>query len=668
MAICEQVDDLLPYPPNARVNYTAAGLEATLTFLCLAAMYSSRSYILKIYWRFISFIVLAQICSTFTLVIHYKIIRLDSSILGAFVFSIGYLSLMSFVESLCVIFLVQRSSGRAALNRSRNFAVVIFLFDIITRGFSWLQPVVSNYKIWICLVNYSCHIAFYICIIVFMYVTNYAHHAWTKYFVYVLLVDDIVILLAVILVLWTNEGYCLITLRMWLGVLIPVVLCYALWCDSNYWRSFCRSFVLKPRKSIYRATRSSSFLGFRDDSLSEDRKYKRIDDFLSTQVKVLDPARLKIGAKIGRGSSASIYMGTLRSGSGGFFHRLGGGSGQDAATSTKVAVKEIIMDELTPQIVGDFLKEALICSQFNHPGITKLIGVVVAPPAIRMVLEYCNLGSLTQVLLDYSIDLSWLERVTILQHISEAMAHMHTCHVLHRDLKSDNIICHHTPTGEILPKICDFGLARELTRHRAYSKVTESEDVATSMNPQNFMTTLIGTVKFLPPEVLGNIDFSVFIPYANQEYTQYTKPLDVFAFGCIMHECVSRDVIWKDYRINEIVDAVLAGELPSLGPHAHNCPKTLHELKVRCLASNPEGRPTFAQITNILSYLREEIEQSDVEHYRKDKEPSKRLFSVFSSLRSKSSADSGNFFKLGRRAKEYSKLRMEKNDYGAIRK
>merc|ERR1719233_2512711 len=106
-----------------------------------------------------------------------------------------------------------------------------------------------------------------------------------------------------------------------------------------------------------------------------------------------------------------------------------------------------------------------------------------------------------------------------------------------------------------------------------------------------------------------------------------------------MHECICREPIWKDYKINEIVEAVLSGELPSMGPHAHNCPKTLHDLKVKCLASNPERRPTFAQITVCLNYLKEEIEQSNVQHYRKVVESTKRGFSIFNWCCSKSSVD-----------------------------
>jgi len=713
MALCEALSGFLANPPNPETEYAALGAEAGLAMLCLVCLYYGKHYLLNIYYCFISLIVGVQLLRAVILLMHYALGGLDRNIWASLFYSLGYLSNRSFVEDVCVFFLVQRSSGRRALSRSWKYAALIFIFDIVMRGFAFYSGTPENVSQILICVNYSAHVLLYLGLVIWMQIVKYKHHIWTKYFIYVLMLCDFVRIVGAAMVIAMDDGACLETLHRYLEALNPCVLTYALYCDSRYWRIFGQNFRTLPRKSIYRATRSSSFLGIQNDSLSEDRKYRRIDDFLSCHVTVLDPIHLKIESKIGRGSSAKIYKGRLskhlaRLGSRVKRKTLKGGKSQKGKLrGTPVAVKELIMDELTPQNVGDFLKEALICSQFNHPGITRFLGVCVAPPKIKLVFEYCELGSLTQVLLDHeNIELKWLQRLRLLQQVADAMSYLHHRNIIHRDLKSDNIICHRSQSGIISAKICDFGLARKLvgpdeeflsrskltagnplTNHCKPLSVDLSDDSRTphgqprgrglkfpdvtffdeAHNPNSngkkkglgpvgqtrsgpvvgrslelsgsgphstrtrgkygsraarirarsfkpaAMTTLIGSVRFLPPEVLKNIDFSVFIPLALHEYTNYTKPIDVFAFGCIIYETIARARIWdeKDEDIQKIVDSVLSGTIPvPESEYSEDCPEGIRKTYHDCLTRDPASRPQFDEIVYSLKNVEIEMKMT----------------------------------------------------------
>jgi serine/threonine protein kinase len=129
----------------------------------------------------------------------------------------------------------------------------------------------------------------------------------------------------------------------------------------------------------------------------------------------------------------------------------------------KVAIKMLYLMELTPESIRSFYKEAEVLVRLQHPHVVECKGIIVSPPAIGVVMEYCRLGSLYTFLYDGSnykvtieerasktvmlemrsnshgsVELS-LQYQMILDAIT-ALAFMHDKGYMHCDMKSLNYL------------------------------------------------------------------------------------------------------------------------------------------------------------------------------------------------------------------------------------
>lgn len=149
---------------------------------------------------------------------------------------------------------------------------------------------------------------------------------------------------------------------------------------------------------------------------------------------------------------------------------------------------------------------------------------------------------------------------------ARGMTYLHsgTPPVLHRDLKSANLLLDESYTA----KVCDFGLSRLKAQDRS-------------------MTGNCGTVQWMAPEVLAN--------------QRYAEPADVYSFGIIVWEMLTGECPYEGMSAIQCALAVLNGdhrpEIPSW------CPPALSALIRACWEQNPERRPSFAQIIMALDAM-----------------------------------------------------------------
>jgi serine/threonine protein kinase len=136
--------------------------------------------------------------------------------------------------------------------------------------------------------------------------------------------------------------------------------------------------------------------------------------------------------------------------------------------------------------------------------------------------------------------------------------------VLHRDLKSANILLDKSYTA----KVCDFGLSRLKAHERS-------------------MTGNCGTVQWMAPEVLAN--------------KSYNEKADVFSYGIICWELLTRECPYEGMTAIQCALAVLnrdrRPEIPKW------CPQPLHALIRSCIKKNATERPNFAQIIHALDSM-----------------------------------------------------------------
>lgn len=148
------------------------------------------------------------------------------------------------------------------------------------------------------------------------------------------------------------------------------------------------------------------------------------------------------------------------------------------------------------------VREVCLLRRLSHPNIVRLREVVVGSKleSVFLVFEYCQ-HDLAK-LLDSMPRPFALEEVKCLStQLLHAVAHLHACRVLHRDLKMSNLLL--TSAGGL--KLCDFGLAR------------------TYVPPTGAYTPRVVTLWYRAPELLLGA-------------AEYGAPVDMWAVGCIVGE------------------------------------------------------------------------------------------------------------------------------------
>lgn len=127
-------------------------------------------------------------------------------------------------------------------------------------------------------------------------------------------------------------------------------------------------------------------------------------------------------------------------------------------------------------------KEVRVHERLRHKFITQLYGACTLNPNLWLVMEYACNGSLDQWLRRSSKRPDYPLQVAFLSDIAKGMSFLHEEGILHRDLKSPNVLVFDNNRL----KLCDFGLAK-----RKEGSLTSSGDVK-------------GTIRWMAPEVLNN--------------------------------------------------------------------------------------------------------------------------------------------------------------------
>lgn len=145
-----------------------------------------------------------------------------------------------------------------------------------------------------------------------------------------------------------------------------------------------------------------------------------------------------IGEQISQGGFSVIHKGLLN--------------------GSPVAIKKIFDPRLTDDLLAEIYNEIVMQSILRHPNVALLMGVMPQIPNIVIVFEYMSEGSLYNMLhlKKSSFALTMEQRLKMARDIAMTFAYMHQLGIVHRDLKSHNILV----DQNLNIKVCDFGLAR----------------------------------------------------------------------------------------------------------------------------------------------------------------------------------------------------------------
>ena len=231
---------------------------------------------------------------------------------------------------------------------------------------------------------------------------------------------------------------------------------------------------------------------------------------------------------------------------------------QKTDSKEELALKELFSD-ITPKQVHHFVREIQTMVEANHPFFLKFLGFSPEIP-LSIVSEYIPNGSLFKFIRsDLKVKkLNGTNKTLIAMGIASAMSSLHKSGIIHRDLKSMNILL----DEDLMPKLCDFGIARFFS------------------GSNEVITMRLGTPHWMAPESLYG--------------KGYGFPVDVYSFSMVLYELLTYKIPWSGMDPVSVTRAVVIEKkrpkLPS------NSPKGLKNMIIKCWQTNPDLRPSFQEI------------------------------------------------------------------------
>ena len=211
---------------------------------------------------------------------------------------------------------------------------------------------------------------------------------------------------------------------------------------------------------------------------------------------------------IGKGSYGNVYL------------------GKNKINNQYYAVKVISKAQLQSKVVYQYFNnEIYILKHINHPNIVKYISLIEKKKEYWLVIEYCNGGSLVKALKYHITKYNKPVPENIVRHfiknILTAVIYLNNKNIIHRDIKSDNILLHYDNEEDLLSnnfikakiKLIDFGFARYL----------DENELAGS---------LVGTPMYMDPNVL-----KTFLESKSRVVQGfYDQKVDVWSLGILTYE------------------------------------------------------------------------------------------------------------------------------------
>jgi len=236
---------------------------------------------------------------------------------------------------------------------------------------------------------------------------------------------------------------------------------------------------------------------------------------------------------------------------------------RDTKLAREVAIKVLPAESLRDDTArARLLREARLAATLNHPNICTVHEVGEADGHVYLTMELIEGRPLNQRIAEQGTGLATDSVVRYGAQIAAALVHAHERQVIHRDLKSSNVVV--TSDGRV--KVLDFGLAQ---------RASDAPDEAGATLSMALTETgaIVGTPHYMAPEVLRG-------EKANQRS-------DLWALGVLLNEMASGTPPFKGATSFELASAIMH-DMPAALPE--RVPAGLRAVIARCLAKEPGER------------------------------------------------------------------------------
>jgi eukaryotic-like serine/threonine-protein kinase len=264
--------------------------------------------------------------------------------------------------------------------------------------------------------------------------------------------------------------------------------------------------------------------------------------------------RYEVRSQIGEGGMGHVYL------------------AQDTSELNRTVAIKLLPTEVAgdPKRMQRFIREARTVSALNHPNVLTIYEFGQEGSSRFIATEFVEGSTLREYLLANRLNIH--EVLDIAIQVAAALNAAHEAHVVHRDIKPDNIMVRRR---DHIVKILDFGLAKPVKQSFTSASRVDADSWTNMLNTDPGI--VMGTVSYMSPEQavgLKSLDYRT----------------DIWSLGVVIYEMIAGRVPFEGPDLYQQIIAIQEQPHPPLSKFAQYVPARLEEILSKALAKNPDER------------------------------------------------------------------------------